>query len=276
MPSLERRPPSFARFHDGLARLRDGTSHSHAIGPAPRWRTAFLFNGLAVLILAVAICLVFFDAPIALTLRTADLGLVTVFRSFTDLAKSDWMLIGSGALGLMMIPIAASTRSRVRAIAAAWAGVAAFVFLAVAGSGIAVNILKPLFGRGRPRLIDVEGTFVFNPLTLGSSFASFPSGHATTAFAFAAALALMVPRLRIGLYAIAALVALSRVIVGSHYLSDVIAGAALGAAFSYGLAHVFHARGLVFAVRKAQWDLKAPRVLAAPLRRVIHREPPLP
>jgi undecaprenyl-diphosphatase len=62
-----------------------------------------------------------------------------------------------------------------------------------------------------------------------------PSGHASTAFAAALAVGLAHPRLRWPLLALAALVALSRVWLGVHYLTDVIAGAALGAAVAAGL-----------------------------------------
>ena len=60
----------------------------------------------------------------------------------------------------------------------------------------------------------------------GSS--SFPSGHATVGFACAAVLALAAPRLALPLYALAALVAWSRVHVGVHYPLDVVGGAVLG------------------------------------------------
>ncbi len=59
---------------------------------------------------------------------------------------------------------------------------------------------------------------------------SFPSGHATSSFACATVLAAFVPRWRTLLYALAALVAWSRVYVGVHYPVDVLAGAAFGVA----------------------------------------------
>ena len=59
---------------------------------------------------------------------------------------------------------------------------------------------------------------------------SFPSGHASTAFAGATMLAAYVPRLRVPLYLLATLIALSRLYNGVHYPTDVIAGAVLGTA----------------------------------------------
>jgi undecaprenyl-diphosphatase len=70
-----------------------------------------------------------------------------------------------------------------------------------------------------------------------------PSGHATTAFAAALAVGLVHPRLRWPLVVLAALIAISRVWLGVHYLSDVLAGAALGSAVSLTL--WFGARAII-------------------------------
>ena len=59
---------------------------------------------------------------------------------------------------------------------------------------------------------------------------SFPSTHAASAFAFAAALGGRAPRLRAALFAGATVVAASRLVLEEHYATDVVAGALLGAA----------------------------------------------
>jgi membrane-associated phospholipid phosphatase len=64
--------------------------------------------------------------------------------------------------------------------------------------------------------------------------ASFPSGHSTTAFAAAAAIAVARPALRPWALALAATVAFSRVYLGMHYLGHVAAGALLGSAIGVG------------------------------------------
>jgi undecaprenyl-diphosphatase len=57
---------------------------------------------------------------------------------------------------------------------------------------------------------------------------SFPSGHAASAAAFTTAVALELPATAIPLAPLAFAVAASRVVIGVHYPSDVIAGVALG------------------------------------------------
>lgn len=57
---------------------------------------------------------------------------------------------------------------------------------------------------------------------------SFPSGHATGAFAFSYAVGKRYPKTAIPLYIISSTVAISRVYNEKHYLSDVLAGTILG------------------------------------------------
>ena len=76
----------------------------------------------------------------------------------------------------------------------------------------------------RPRPTPLMGAMVVSPM--GNY--SFPSTHATLAFAFAYILSREEPRLRVWFYLLAVLIALSRMYLGVHYFSDVLAGAILG------------------------------------------------
>lgn len=57
---------------------------------------------------------------------------------------------------------------------------------------------------------------------------SFPSGHTIVAFGIVLALGSYYPNWLLGLLAAAVLIAASRIILGMHFLSDVVAGAAMG------------------------------------------------
>jgi undecaprenyl-diphosphatase len=68
---------------------------------------------------------------------------------------------------------------------------------------------------------------------------SFPSGHAITAFAVAISVGLFYPYLQTYLLVAAILIAASRIILGMHFLSDVIAGSAIGIALGFTSFHIF-------------------------------------
>ncbi|WP_245585753.1 bifunctional phosphatase PAP2/diacylglycerol kinase family protein [Pseudonocardia asaccharolytica] len=96
-------------------------------------------------------------------------------------------------------------------------------------SGMANALLKPLLPRRRPAAAELPAHQTLpNPPTSSS----FPSGHAASAAAFATAVAVESPRLGLALAPLAGAVAYSRVHVGVHWSSDVVAGAAVGSAIA--------------------------------------------
>ena len=122
------------------------------------------------------------------------------------------------------------------------ARIPALLFASIALSGMLVDLLKVIVGRPRPKLLFASGAYEFSWIGLGADHWSFPSGHAATAAALAAALWCLWPQPLL-LYAIlAALVAASRVVMGAHYLSDVIMGGFIGILVSRALATAY-ARG---------------------------------
>jgi undecaprenyl-diphosphatase len=121
---------------------------------------------------------------------------------------------------------------------------ALFVLLATLGGGIVSVLLKGIFGRHRPDLVP-HGTDVYST--------SFPSGHAMMSAVVYLTLGALVARLipgrwlKIYVMGIAAtlsiLIGISRVYLGVHWPSDVLAGWAVGAAWALGcwlVAHVIN------------------------------------
>jgi undecaprenyl-diphosphatase len=104
------------------------------------------------------------------------------------------------------------------------------VFIIVAAAGLADDVLKVAFGRARPFMWLAGDESGFHAFRFKSQFNSFPSGHTTTSFAAAIALSALFPRVRVLFFLVAAAIGASRILQDVHYLSDVVAGAALGMA----------------------------------------------
>jgi lipid A 4'-phosphatase len=124
------------------------------------------------------------------------------------------------------------------------AAVPGFLFAAVAVSGIAVDLLKVLFGRARPKLLFSEHLYGFTGLAFRADHWSFPSGHTVTIAALMTALWYLWPRHLLFYILVAAIVAASRIAVDQHYLSDVAAGAFIGVATVHATAWGFARAGI--------------------------------
>ncbi|MCK4645328.1 MAG: phosphatase PAP2 family protein [Candidatus Aminicenantes bacterium] len=95
-------------------------------------------------------------------------------------------------------------------------------------AGVIVRGIKIVSGRARPWT--GESSHSFHPLSLRSRFNSFPSGHASSAFAVATVIAEQSEKAYIDIlaYSIASLVAVSRVHIDKHWPSDILIGSAIG------------------------------------------------
>ncbi|WP_053225735.1 phosphatase PAP2 family protein [Solirubrobacter soli] len=190
-------------------------------------------------------------AVLAFLVRS-DSGLVRLDRSVADWGQrhaspfSDHVLnaitfvgqpVSMGVLAAL-VALAATLRTRNR-----W--VAPFMLVVMVGTGVLTTTVKEFADRARPAL---------NPVaeTLGPSF---PSGHSSWSAAFLAATALILsrnrtPRTRALVAGVAAglavTVAATRVLLAMHWLSDVIAGLALGWAWFTVCAIAFGGRVLRF------------------------------
>lgn len=87
-----------------------------------------------------------------------------------------------------------------------------------------VHTIKKILSRERPyKMIEHLNTF-----GISLKDYSFPSGHTTASFSMATTLALNIPRIWIVLYLLALLIGISRIYLGVHYPTDVMAGIIIG------------------------------------------------
>jgi undecaprenyl-diphosphatase len=167
------------------------------------------------------------DVPI---MHGADLlspGFREVVNELTDFGRGVWpltplvilLLAGTVLLLPRLSPMA-------RGVLTAATIKVGYMFVAIALTGLADSIVKRIIGRVRPSAL---GAFAYEPLSWRSEYASFPSGHSANVFATLVAVGLIVRWARPLLWVYALGIAASRVIVGSHFVSDVVAGAAFGA-----------------------------------------------
>ena len=97
-----------------------------------------------------------------------------------------------------------------------------FVYLLLVG--LITQLIKHLIGRPRPNHAQLDVGIEFNFFTTESAFHSFPSGHSSTIIAVTIIVALALPNLRYFFYLCGFLIALSRVVVEAHFLTDVFGG----------------------------------------------------
>ena len=161
-----------------------------------------------------------------------------IMKLYTKLGDAGMLFI---ALGLVMLLFKSTRRAGFSALCAMVIGL------------VVVNFtVKPLVNRPRPWVV-IEG---FVNLVEEKDPHSFPSGHTNAAFAFAVALCMTAPRRWMKIAAVCAGVAmgLSRLYVGVHFPSDVLAGAVIGSVC-----------GLIGAlIVKIIWERLEPRLRKTP------------
>jgi undecaprenyl-diphosphatase len=132
--------------------------------------------------------------------------------------------------------------------------------LGTAAAGLALLIAQPI-----AHLVDRARPYADHPVHLliaRSPDPSFPSDHATGAFALAFGLWLYDRTMGTILLVLAALLSFSRVFVGTHYPGDVLAGACLGAGMA-GALYLLPTRKLIELIVRVAGSL-ADRVLVRP------------
>lgn len=210
--------------------------------------TSRTWPDFAAAIVGILFVLVFFDAYVSQTLMAWPDAWKAPFALITDLGLSDWVLIPAlivlvlAGLAVRLVP-----RGLYRRATYELALLASFFLVGVGLPGLFVNLLKRLFGRARPEYFLEAGMFEFRHIFNDWSFQSFPSGHATTAIGTAFVIGFMAPRYFRLILLISVMTAFSRVVIGMHYPTDVVAGFVVGTLGAYGVRNVYARRRWLFA-----------------------------
>ena len=221
--------PTLAVRHDPLAHASLSPPDTSDLVPLFGWRDAAIAAGFGIA------TVVLFQADRHVALQLQD-EVTQANRFLKNVTKPSEMLAWPGSL---VIEGTLYTFGRLahhnRAAEVGWHSTEAIVVATAA-----TNVLKKLVGRARPYVSMDPHDFKFGGgFQVGHDRSSFPSGHTTTAFAFAAAVssesrtkwpdrwwsAWLIPA---GMYGGATVVGISRLYHNAHWASDVALGAAIG------------------------------------------------
>jgi undecaprenyl-diphosphatase len=171
-------------------------------------------------------------------------------RILTDFGKSAYVLWLLAVVLLVIALLFPRARGTARSVLVGFGTRILFIFLAVLLPVLAGEVLKDVVGRGRPFLGGQANAFNFSHFAGTEAYASFPSGHATTAFALAFAIAAVWPHLRRAMLIYAVTIGATRLLLLAHHPSDVVAGALLGVIGAMLVRYWFAARHLAFTIRR--------------------------
>jgi len=222
---------------DGL-----GAAWTALCKPPPGLKNFILLTLGAALVFAYALAEL--DQPLMLFTHEVSPLWLGVFRLITEFGiATPYLAVTAAAAGIAFVAArGARGAARERHLFHAWR--AAYVFLAVAVSGLIEDLMKPVVGRARPKLFFSEHVSGFTGFGPNANYWSFPSGHSVTAAALAFALCVLYPRWRWAWISFALLVGLSRVGLDAHHLSDVIGGFYIGLVTAWALYAIFQYRGV--------------------------------
>jgi membrane-associated phospholipid phosphatase len=232
-----------------LAQLVRSPSHSRRAEAARRaarhvlWLSAGL--GAAIIVLMYAI-----DAwEIAQMPKRGTPSLWWV-RILTDFGKDEYVLAVLAGLLIAVAIVSPALRGIQRSLLLGLGTRLQFIFCAVAVSSLITEVLKYSIGRGRPFVGGEANAFHFSHFAGNPAYYSFPSGHATTAFALALAVSAVWPQARVAMAVYALIIAATRLVLLAHHPSDVVAGAMVGIVGTMFVRYWFAARRLGFAIQR--------------------------
>jgi membrane-associated phospholipid phosphatase len=170
-------------------------------------------------------------------------------RILTDFGKDEYVLAVLAGLLIAVALAAPALHGLRRSLLLGLGTRLQFIFCAVAFSSLVTEVLKYSIGRGRPFVGGEPNAFHFSHFAGNPAYYSFPSGHATTAFALALAVSAVWPQARVAMAVYALIIAATRLVLLAHHPSDVVAGALVGTVGAMFVRYWFAARRLGFAIQ---------------------------
>lgn len=207
-----------------------------------------LIAGILVAVL-VLICVVTIDGPLAEYFKPQFGGGLHVFAArLTDVAKAGPYFAVSFVIAMLgyIASKLHKPRQKIWTEVMRWGYQALMAFLF---SGVAIQLLKHLFGRKRPYAVESLSPHEFHLFTAHYEFHSMPSGHSQVMFTAATMLWLIWPKGGMVWFLAAGVIAMTRVITLNHWLSDVFFGAYVGIAVTM-VSHRYFQKSDRFRVRE--------------------------
>jgi lipid A 4'-phosphatase len=185
------------------------------------------------------------DRPVALYLHSEDPALRGLFAVIGSLGEAwGWLVVLAGVFAALHWGGGLPRLHEAAAAMRTWSAIPAFLFASIAVAGLTADVMKIGLGRVRPKLLFGSDLYGFTGLAWRPDHWSFPSGHAATIVALTTALWWLWPQHLLFYILAAAIVAASRIVVGAHYPSDVIAGAFVAVLATRSVVWIF-----------ARWDI---------------------
>lgn len=232
----------------GLQELVRPPSHSRRAQAARHWARRSLALAVIGAIVIVALMYLIDAFEIGLMPKRGTPGLWPV-RILTDFGKSEYVLWTIAAVLIVIMLLSPRIHGQARAVLISLATRIAFIFLAVLFANLIGETIKGVVGRGRPFVGGQANPFNFSHFAWSETYASFPSGHATTSFSLTFAVVALWPQMRVPMIVYVTAIAASRLILLAHHPSDVMAGALTGVIGAMFVRYWFAARHLAFTIR---------------------------
>ena len=174
-----------------------------------------IFISLPIITILCILGIHYLDIPVAYYCRSLDQNLHSIFDFISRFGISTWYL---GCAFILFLFFKYFYKKPL------YSKQALFILSSIAIAGVLVDILKFVFGRYRPIMLFENQLYGFDFFHIDYIMTSFPSGHSSTITALMLALYFVYPKHKI-VYIIPALfVMMSRVIIGAHFITDVVFG----------------------------------------------------